>query len=290
MTATAIILLLLLALDSTGLSASTNGFDIHNISGICASSLNSILGAANTANSDPLQQMVMSSGRFPGDPGNYLQCNINQVTRLCMVRSSDLLLLPNTSYALFNTSVETGLCVPNGCNDDDVVSMATQFYFPILMHQNISSTDIASVDCLESTHVHSTGAILSLFLLCLLMLLSVIGTAFKYWTPLPRSSYLNHPTQPASVFEQRYAILASSAKPEPETTETSFTSDVKTPLLSSSSHTAPRVATRAATSTLTHQLLCSFDVVDNFKSIFKTPAQNNGMKALDGLRVLSIVC
>ena len=231
--------------------------------------------------SNPLQltQLVAASARYPGDSGNYFSCTFDYSAQFCTIISPPYQLVignnsfPNTLGISVNKSVnvsftgavKTGLCVPKGCNVTDIKTLAAYFYFPVLMDRIVDIKNLSDVTCLSSHTLHGAGAIITVIILIVLALLVVVGTVHRQ---------LTH---------------AKLAKPK---TANDINSDESKPLMSEVklNNAGQMESAQKPKQPKYWQLIDSFDLIENFKDLTKSPSINPGLKALDGLRVCSMVC
>ena len=217
--------------------------------------------------SDQVIQLIMASAHYPGDSGNYYSCHETFGAQFCLVNAPFNFNYNGSTYFSLG-DVNTGLCIPYGCNENDIKLLAQDFYFPVLFNRLLNASAITSVQCLEPHTLHGSGAVITVILLIILAVLVAGGT------------YLRH--RAAQAAERKKRLEAGIA-------------DEDEPLLREPKKEAPppipqmQSASKPKESKMV-QILHAFDLSENWKDLLKSPAINNGLKALDGLRVCSMVC
>ena len=247
-----------------------DGFVIPDLSPACDMSMAQFEAqAASNSNAFPLTQLVTASGNVPGSLGNYWQCSMNTDSQYCLVTAPYAMLLTNTTHYLYNAPTATGLCFPSACNEMDIKLISVYFYYPVYMNQaGVSVSNISDVQCLMPNKLEGAAAILTVVLIVLLSTLVIIGTVYKY--------VITHRTAKASADGEDASLLMLNNGNQ---------ADSSTP-----KDTSKAPASQKLKLSKSAQVLCAFDVVENFNELSKSPGGSDGFKALDGLRTITMVC
>ena len=245
---------------------------IPGLSRACQLSINTLSSEAlrdEHKNTFPAMMILLASAQYPGDPGNYQQCKDTTDANFCMINTNRIIQLPNTTVPLIDAAVESGICVPHGCDEYDARLIAVHFYFPHVMRINIDADDIHGIRCLMPQTIHGTVTITVIFVILLLASISIICSVYL-------RVYVSNQGPNIRDNDEKEAIVISPLSQQ--STETSDT------------HLERSKPLKASRESLSFKLLKAFDVVGNAADLFKVPLEHNGFKALEGLRVFSMVC
>jgi hypothetical protein len=225
-------------------------------------------------------QLFVSSGRFPGDAGNYFSCTIEYGAQFCTIETPIQYIGPNLAndvnkllhdfsiplnYTSGTTHLTTGMCFPQQCNVNDMKLITEYFYYPLLYNRIILPENITQVTCLKPHALQGAGAIITVIIAVFLVLFTILGTAYR-----PYMAWRKASRNPATALhtingDDELLVDPNGEKVAPKA--------------------APKIREPKSV-----QLIKSFDLGTNFNDLLKSPAINNGLKALDALRVCSMVC
>ena len=216
--------------------------------------------------SEQVIQLMLASARNPGDSGNYFECHEDLGAQFCVVNAPFSWGFNGTTYFSLG-NVNTGLCVPIGCNATDVATMAQDFYWPVLFSRFLNKSQVNSVNFLQPHELHGAGAYITVIILCLLAVMLVAGSANRVYKARVEAEKKRHLT-----------VINGDTDDEPLLVDTKK----DTPVVQMTPVQKPK-------ETKWQQILNSFDIAENWADLKKAPGINNGLKALDGLRVCSML-
>jgi hypothetical protein len=207
------------------------------------------------------EQMILSSSGSLGGIGDYGQCIQNYNSQYCLITFNTSILLNKETHTFY--APQTGLCLPDHCDQKDVILISQNLIFPYLFRMgNTSASQFSDVECLKPFTLHGAGAIFIVVLTSMLCALVVFGTLRAYVLRLQH--------------EHKAGLAAS------------INNDEEGQGLLKDQHT--KTVQQAIRKKASNSIIGAFDAITNFEDLTKSPSINQGLKSLDGLRFISMVC
>ena len=244
-------------------SAALPNFYNFTISPACMAGYAAILNGTSSSNPVVQQnviQFLVSSGTYPGDMGDYLQCTGIQGAHFCIATLKFGDAFPWASDVnLQNETLSTGLCIPSACTSEDNYNVSADWFIDIYQMKKTTPAAFSEIRCLSTQPVTSAGAIICIFLLSVLLFLVALATGL-------------------SVLHDYKMAKRRAAGPGERAINDDEMLQLDSPTAGSSKKPKHKM----------HPLLGCFDLFENIPEMFRSPAVNDGFKSLEGLRVLSI--
>jgi len=158
------------------------------------------------------------------------------------------------------SSKTTGLCLPAHCDESDI-RLLSAAYFAVFYDKIVAPQNFTSVECLAPFSFHGAGATFIVVLVSILALFVLIGTVRSYILQLK--------------FEKKSLVQTVNDGEDEK-------------LISADGKAIVQPMQPVPKRKNSMSVLGAFDLAQNWKDLTKSPSINNGLKALDGLRFLSM--